>query len=394
MSSYPKVIVGHEDSSGDWQPGQAGYDALNNAMHVNSMQKKWRDTFPGTALDGAKWESSMGTGQSVVVASNIMTLNAGATAAAEGWVRTVETFTVPFRVSIGLTLSQRLAANFFYVELISVDPTTLQPNGKEKAGWLFTGTTATNGVYQAQTGAGAIVNSSAVTVATTAAGSFFEIEAFADETWYHSGTIDNANGRQTSYRKQIQSVDPNAVYKVQIRALNSTAPASNTALNVNYLSITDYMELTAEVTAGRGNNAAGQALAVNVVQTITQPVNGTVTANQGTMLATSAASAVTTASTNATSVKATSGKLLEITVSNVTATAMYVKLYNKASAPTVGTDVPVLTIPVAAGATVPINFGVLGKWFGTGIAFAVTAAAAATDTGVTVAGAQIHMSYV
>ena len=33
-----------------------------------------------------------------------------------------------------------------------------------------------------------------------------------------------------------------------------------------------------------------------------------------------------------------------LTASNPTATAAYLKLYNKASAPTVGTDVPVLTI--------------------------------------------------
>ena len=108
----------------------------------------------------------------------------------------------------------------------------------------------------------------------------------------------------------------------------------------------------------------------------------------------SAYSLTTAASTNAANVKSSAGTLEEITASNVTATAAYVKLYNKASAPTVGTDVPVLTIPVAAGATVPLSFGPLGKRFTTGIAIAVTAAAAATDTAATVAGIQIHASYV
>jgi hypothetical protein len=103
---------------------------------------------------------------------------------------------------------------------------------------------------------------------------------------------------------------------------------------------------------------------------------------------------VTAASTNAASVKGSAGTLFEITVSNPTATAIYVKLFNKASAPTVGTDVPVLTIPVAAGTTVPIQFGALGKRFATGIAIAATAAAAATDTAVAVAGVQINASYV
>lgn len=112
----------------------------------------------------------------------------------------------------------------------------------------------------------------------------------------------------------------------------------------------------------------------------------------------SAYSLTTAASTNAASVKSTAGNLFELTVSNPTATAAYVKLYNKASAPTVGTDVPVLTIPIpatAAGVGLQcLNFGQNGKRFTTGIAIAVTAAAAASDTAVTVAGIQIHGTYI
>ena len=58
----------------------------------------------------------------------------------------------------------------------------------------------------------------------------------------------------------------------------------------------------------------------------------------------------------------------------------YVKLYNKASAPTVGTDVPVLTIPVPAGGPVNLPFGATGHRFATGIALAITANAADSDT--------------
>ena len=102
---------------------------------------------------------------------------------------------------------------------------------------------------------------------------------------------------------------------------------------------------------------------------------------------------VTAASTNAATVKSSAGGLFEVTISNVTATATYAKFYNKASAPTVGTDIPVLTIPVAAGATVSMEFGALGKRFATGIAFAATAAAAATDTAAAVAGVQVNATY-
>jgi hypothetical protein len=112
----------------------------------------------------------------------------------------------------------------------------------------------------------------------------------------------------------------------------------------------------------------------------------------------SAFSTTSAASTNATSVKASAGTLFEFTVSNPTATAAYFKLYNKASAPTVGTDIPVATYRVAAtgsaGDTVIPPIGANGKRFTTGIAWALTAAAAATDTAAAVAGIQIHGTYV
>ena len=123
----------------------------------------------------------------------------------------------------------------------------------------------------------------------------------------------------------------------------------------------------------------------------TQPVSGTVTITNPTG---TNYNVVTAASTNSAVVKATAGTLYEITISNPTATAAYVKLYNKATAPTVGTDVPVLTQAVAAGATVALNFGQVGKRFATGIGIACTAAAAASDTGVSVAGIQINATYI
>lgn len=99
------------------------------------------------------------------------------------------------------------------------------------------------------------------------------------------------------------------------------------------------------------------------------------------------------ASTNAAVIKSSTGTLGELTVSNPTATAAYVKLYDKATAPTVGTDVPKVTIPVPAGQLVALQFGIFGKRFGSGIAIAITGAAAATDTAASVAGIQVHGDY-
>ena len=89
------------------------------------------------------------------------------------------------------------------------------------------------------------------------------------------------------------------------------------------------------------------------------------------------------ASTNATSVKASAGQVYSVQAFNVNAAVRYLKLYNKASAPTVGTDAPVKTLAIpgnTAGAGFVINWD-KGLAFGTGIAFALTTEA--TDAGTT-----------
>lgn len=130
----------------------------------------------------------------------------------------------------------------------------------------------------------------------------------------------------------------------------------------------------------------------------TEPIPASqATANQpvtATPLTPTAGSVVTTASTNAAVVKSTAGNLFNVSASNPTATPAYVKLYSKATAPTVGTDVPLITIPVPANSAVSFDLGSLGARFGPGIGRAVTGAIGATDTTSAVAGVQVLISYV
>lgn len=109
----------------------------------------------------------------------------------------------------------------------------------------------------------------------------------------------------------------------------------------------------------------------------------------------SAISVTSAASTNASSQKTSAGSLFEISADNMTAAAKFVKLYNKASAPTVGTDVPVLTIPIPANGHVALAFGANGKRFTTGIAMAITGAQPVADTTATAAGdVHVHGTYI
>lgn len=122
----------------------------------------------------------------------------------------------------------------------------------------------------------------------------------------------------------------------------------------------------------------------------TQPVSGTVTANWGTITTPTASNVNSAATTNATSVKTSAGSVYSITASNTGAAAAFLKLYNKASAPTVGTDVPVLTIPIPASSVQNIEFGTAGHRFTTGIALAITNLAADSDT-TAIAASQVKV---
>ena len=97
---------------------------------------------------------------------------------------------------------------------------------------------------------------------------------------------------------------------------------------------------------------------------------------------------ISAATTNATSVKASAGELGFIYAVNLNTSVRYLKLYNKASAPTVGTDTPIATLPIpgnttGAGFTLPIPEGIT---FSTGIAYAVTTGYQDSDTAAVAAG--------
>lgn len=90
--------------------------------------------------------------------------------------------------------------------------------------------------------------------------------------------------------------------------------------------------------------------------------------------------ALSAASNNATSVKASAGQVYGITISNTNAAARFFKLYNKASAPAPATDnaLIVLTIQIPPNATVVHAFPE-GMVFSTGIAFAAVVNISDTD---------------
>jgi len=95
---------------------------------------------------------------------------------------------------------------------------------------------------------------------------------------------------------------------------------------------------------------------------------------------------VAAATTNATSVKAGSTTIVLAMLSNPTAANKFVKFFDKATAPTLGTDVPKMTVLVPPGRTIPVTGHGIGLRFSSGLAYAITGAIADNDATAVAAG--------
>ena len=92
------------------------------------------------------------------------------------------------------------------------------------------------------------------------------------------------------------------------------------------------------------------------------------------------------ATTNSNLVKNASGRLYKLRGNNAKASVCYLKVYNKATAPTVGTDTPIFTFALKASDVFDIDLGAIGYPFATGIGIGITGASADNDTTALVAG--------
>jgi hypothetical protein len=248
---------------------------------------------------------------------------------------------------VAVNMSQRIVGQSVWLELVSIDPTTAQPDGRNAAAWRLDGASATLANYEVQSeGAPRLGSTSGSTVPTTApAGwSVLELEPTNDECYFHGRALDGTGPRANSYARQQQLPDPAALYRFRIRVRNrqvfrgisavanngssavritraahgyvsadsvtvanvagvpgangtfaitvidannfdligssftgayvntgwatisrNLAPATSTDLRLQFVSLSDYVELTTAITAGRANAVAGQGVGVNVL---------------------------------------------------------------------------------------------------------------------------------
>lgn len=268
----------------------------------------------------------------------------------------------------------------------------------------YTGTTATNASADAQR-RGWNSGNTTLTINTTASpGHMAQISADGRNLYWSDSLVASSTTPTVTTRgsRVVNIPDDDVELFLYLWSWNGTTnPASTTTWTVGFVSVEDIVNLPVYLS---GNRQQGASAPLPVSQQGTVTVSGTVTANIGTgslaagtnaigdcgvqyrANATGAASGahiVSAASTNATIVKGSAGRVLGWSLANTNAAWRYVKLHNQTTTPTAGSGV-VRTIAIAPNSVsnIVLNGGIA---FTTGIG--LTTVTGATDADTTAVGA-------
>ena len=220
--------------------------------------------------------------------------------------------------------------------------------------------------------------SSAIIEMTTSALSghnvIFEVSNDAKED--ASGSWDGVSGNWRAILGQRTNA-PSALESV-------TGALAATPIYSWMLSVGGFKYLRIRVTAHTSGSATWSVTATDAAMAFNaavppSDVGGFARATTG-GLATASRLASSAASTNATVAKSSAGRLYRVQAFNNATNLLFLKIYNKATTPTVGTDTPIATLALPSKVTYNLDFDLIGLYCSLGISFAITANAADNDT--------------
>ena len=216
---------------------------------------------------------------------------------------------------------------------------------------------------------------------------------FAGANCTFEGSLNSTNGTDGNWFT-VQAIRSNANTIETTTGVLAAAPAYAWELSVNALKYfrvraTAWTSGTQVWTMIPGTYATEPIPGAQA--SATQAVSGTVTATVTPPAPATPYFLNSAATTNGALILTGTSGLHAFYATNEGATVAYVKLYNKATAPTVGTDVPEMIIPVPAAVSgVPgvanPNIGFSGFRFALGLGISITANAVYTDTTAVAAG--------
>lgn len=276
-----------------------GYDSVYEKMVVGTARDKFRDNF--RSYDTVNnWETvQTGAGMTITTdgvlnGSRYLNVAMGTTINSETILLSRNSFKFPLKFSFSISMSQRIANNEVFVELVSVDgtgavetDTTIAAsantnNALNCVSYKFDGTTATNAIYLTRGyGISELVSSSVSFSNSTAAsgttpnfipGGIWEICADMEEVVWQTKTLDSNTALAIVNRRTQNIPDPTKEYKIRIRFKNlGTAPASSTNARIHAIRVLDTTRMTVDMNRQWGRNADVQnsiPTAVTAVPTI------------------------------------------------------------------------------------------------------------------------------
>jgi hypothetical protein len=324
-------------------------------------------------------------------------------------------FTTPVDVRFQISASQRIANNRLIVALVQCDEdgvlitdstyatADIVLNARNAVGQMHDGTTATTGQLLVRASGSAIdqlanaFGTGFTTVATGTTPNFISATTYGfsverdkiNSRAYGQNLITNTGG-QFGYDRTIPN--PSALYRLAVIVENNDVPASSTDWRIHLINVLDASALDVSPrNAGNTDASKGFPVLLNggIVSSVST-VTSITTAGTPTAPATPYILNSLATTNGALILTGTSG-LHAFFATNTGATPAFVKLYNKATAPIVGTDVPAMIIPVPAAvsgvpgvATLPI--GTNGFRFALGLGIAITGGVADGDTQAVGAG--------
>lgn len=258
---------------------------------------------------------------------------------------------------------------------------------------LFNGTTAAAAAVDGQRRGWATGDTTATINTTASPGTIMQAELSGRELFFSdalraSSTAPNFTARAS----RVENIpDDNLDLHLWLWSFNgSTAPASSTTWTISFAAVERFVNQPVYVQGFRANgNVNAPVVQVGNTPTV-NPSGGALAAGtaaigdvglQARANATGAGTAVSivaAATPAGISVKASAGRLLSICLTNTAAAARFVKFFNVATAPTMGTTSAAYEVPIPANGMLVLEFP-FGVAHATGIFIAITGAVGLTN---------------
>jgi hypothetical protein len=215
------------------------------------------------------------------------------------------------------------------------------------------------------------------------------LEATGDTNWFgiqaartNANTAETTTGNLSAAPAYAWELSANGLARVRVRCTARTSGTQSWRIKLGTYATEPIPVIQTHAVTGSGNFnsllVAGTAVAGAFLSALSTSTNGSANTSKY----------VSAAGNNLTSVVAAATSLASIAVSNNSATQMvYLKLYNKASAPVLASDLPVDIIGIPPRSSFVVPYAIYPR-FSTGLAFALVGGdTGSADTDITAVSA-------